>query len=150
MCILLVETNTQNEVGIVTYSIGEFAKIVGVTPSMLRYYEMEGLLAAQRNENNVREFTDYDIGWVQFLLHLKGSGMSMTELKQYTRWREMGEATIPQRLDLLEKRRRLVEQEMQALQQNLDILNRKIVFYEDQLKGNKYEFVLYPSEKANS
>ncbi len=150
MCILLVETNTQNEVGIVTYSIGEFAKIVGVTPSMLRYYEMEGLLTAQRNENNVREFTDYDIGWVQFLLHLKDSGMSMTELKQYTRWREMGEATIPQRLDLLEKRRSLVEQKMQALQQNLDVLNRKIVFYEDQLKGNKYEFVLYPSEKVNS
>ncbi|WP_379968261.1 MerR family transcriptional regulator [Ectobacillus sp. sgz5001026] len=133
-----------------TYSIGEFAKIVGVTPSMLRYYEMEGLLTAQRNENNVREFTDYDIGWVQFLLHLKDSGMSMTELKQYTRWREMGEATIPQRLDLLEKRRSLVEQKMQALQQNLDVLNRKIVFYEDQLKGNKYEFVLYPSEKVNS
>lgn len=121
-----------------TYSIGEFAKIVGVTTSTLRYYEKEGVLTPHRNENNLREFTDYDIGWVQFLLHLKGSGMSMTELKQYTKWRAMGEATIPERLDLLEKRKRLVEQEMQALQQNLDILNRKVEFYEDQLKGNKY------------
>lgn len=133
-----------------TYSIGEFAQIVGVTTSMLRYYEKEGLLTAQRNENNVREFTDYDLGWVQFLLHLKGSGMSMTELKQYTKWRAMGEATIPERLDLLEKRRHLVELEMQALQQNLEILKRKIEFYEDQLQGNTYEFVLYPSKKAYS
>lgn len=81
----------------------------------------------QRNENNLREFTDNDIGWVQFLLHLKNSGMSMTELKHYTKWRKMGDETIPERMDLLEKRKRLVEREIQALQQNLDILNRKIL-----------------------
>ncbi|RUT45432.1 MerR family transcriptional regulator [Paenibacillus anaericanus] len=126
-----------------TYSIGEFAEIVGVNKSTLRYYEMEGLLTPHRNENNLREYTDHDIGWVQFLLHLKNSGMTMTELKQYTQWRAMGDDTIPERLDLLEQRKHLVEQEIKALQQNLDILNRKIVFYHDQLTGNKYEFVLY-------
>jgi DNA-binding transcriptional MerR regulator len=127
-----------------TYSIGEFAKIVGVTTSMIRYYEKEGLLTPYRNENNLRKFTDYDIGWFEFLLHLKDSGMSITELKQYTKWRAMGDETIPERMDLLEKRKSLVEKEIQALQQNLDILNRKIVYYQDQLKGNKYEFALYP------
>ncbi|HHQ8914725.1 TPA: MerR family transcriptional regulator [Bacillus cereus] len=132
-----------------TYSIGEFAKIVGVTTSTLRYYEKEGLLNPHRNENNLREFTDYDVGWVQFLLHLKGSGMSMTELKLYTKWRAMGEETIPERLDLLEQRKHVVKQEIQALQQNLDILNRKIVFYKDHLKGNKYKFVLYQNDKAS-
>jgi DNA-binding transcriptional MerR regulator len=133
----------------ITYSIGEFAEILGVTPSTLRYYEQEGLLTPRRNKNNLREFTDYDIGWAQFLLHLKGSGMSVTELKKYTKWRSMGDETIPDRLDLLEKRKHLVELEMQALQQNLDILNRKIEFYNDQLEGKKYEFVLYPNEEAD-
>ncbi|MFS0906600.1 MerR family transcriptional regulator [Priestia aryabhattai] len=132
------------------YSIGEFAEILGVTPSTLRYYEQEGLLTPRRNKNNLREFTDYDIGWAQFLLHLKGSGMSVTELKKYTKWRSMGVETIPDRLDLLKKRKHLVELEMQALQQNLDILNRKIEFYNDQLEGKKYEFVLYPNEEADS
>ncbi|WP_223068075.1 MerR family transcriptional regulator [Paenibacillus caui] len=130
-----------------TYSIGEFGKIVGVPSSTLRFYEAEGLLTPYRNENNVREYTERDIGLVQFLLHLKNSGMSMTELKRYTEWRAMGDKTIPERLDLLEERKRLVELEIQALEQNLDILNRKIVFYEDQLKGKQYEFVLYPKEK---
>jgi DNA-binding transcriptional MerR regulator len=123
--------------GTLTYSIGEFAKIVGVTMSTLRYYEKEGLIAPHRNENNLREYTDNDIGWVRFLLHLKESGMSMTELKQYTEWREMGDETISERLDLFEKRKRLVELEIQTLQDSLDILNRKIVFYNDKLKGNK-------------
>lgn len=133
----------------ITYSIGKFAEILGVTPSTLRYYEQEGLLTPRRNKNNLREFTDYDIGWAQFLLHLKGSGMSVTELKKYTKWRSMGDETIPDRLDLLEKRKHLVELEMQALQQNLDILNRKIEFYNDQLEGKKYEFVLYPNEESD-
>lgn len=130
-----------------TYSIGEFAQIVGVATSTLRYYENEGLLTPERDENNIRVFTDSDIGWVKFLLHLKDSGMSMTELKQYTKWRAMGDETIPDRKDLLEKRKELVEKEIQNLQQNLEILNRKVEFYNDHLKGKKYEFVLYPNEE---
>ncbi|UOQ45781.1 MerR family transcriptional regulator [Halobacillus salinarum] len=125
-----------------TYSIGEFANIVSVTTSTLRYYEKEGLLTPQRDENNLRKFTDSDIGWVKFLLHLKNSGMSMTELKQYTQWREIGDETLKERKELLEKRKQLVEEEMESLQKNLDVLNRKIEFYEDRLKGHKYEFVL--------
>ncbi|AWV36732.1 MerR family transcriptional regulator [Paenibacillus odorifer] len=135
--------------GIMPYSIGEFAEIVGVNKSTLRYYEMEGLLTPHRSDNNLREYTDQDIGWVQFLLHLKDSGMTMAELKQYTEWRAMGDETIPERKNLLEQRKQQVEQEIKALQQNLDILNRKIVFYNDQLTGNKYEFVLYHNEKIS-
>ncbi|MBS4219664.1 MerR family transcriptional regulator [Bacillus sp. FJAT-49711] len=133
-----------------TYSIGEFAEIVGVTASKIRYYEKEGLLCPHRNEKNVRKFTDHDVGWFRFLLLLKDTGMSMEELKKYTEWRAMGEATITERLALLKKRRRLMELEMQALQKNMDILNRKVTFYEDQIKGNKYDFVLYPNEERKS
>jgi DNA-binding transcriptional MerR regulator len=129
-------------VGTINYSIGEFAKIVGVTASTLRYYEKEGLLNPYRDENNLREFSDNDIGWVRFLLHLKSSGMSMKELKQYTKWRSMGDETIPERLELLEEKKSQVEKEIRALQENLDILNRKIGFYKDRSKGKKYKFVL--------
>ncbi|MDN4602393.1 MerR family transcriptional regulator [Paenibacillus sp. 11B] len=133
-----------------TYSIGEFAEIIGINKSTLRYYEMEGLLTPQRDGNNLREYTDQDIGWVRFLLHLKNSGMSMVELKQYTEWRAMGEETMYDRLHLLEQRKGKVEQEIQALQENLDILNRKIMFYHDQINGDKYEFVLYSEQKEDA
>lgn len=126
----------------VTYSIGEFAQLVNITTSTLRYYEQEGLLTPGRDKNNLRVFTDQDIGWVKFLLHLKGSGMTITELKKYTEWRSMGDQTIYERKNLLEKRKQMVADEMKALQENLDILNRKIEFYEDRLKGHRYEFVL--------
>lgn len=74
----------------------------------------------------------------------------MTELKQYTTWRAMGDETIHDRMHLLEKRKHFVELEIQALQQNLHVLNRKIEFYKDQIKGDQYEFVLYPNEEGKS
>lgn len=138
------------KVNTMAYSIGEFAKILGVTASSLRYYERQGLLTPNRDENNLRRYTDDDIEWAKFLLHLKGSGMLITELKQYTKWRAIGDKTIQERLHLLENRKHLVQQEIQTLQQSLDILNRKIEFYNDRLRGELYNFVLYPNEESNS
>ena len=58
-----------------SYSIGEFSKMIGLPVSTLRYYENEGLLKPDRDENNLRVYTDQDLKWVTFLLHLKGTGM---------------------------------------------------------------------------
>jgi len=125
------------------YSIGEFAAMIGVPASTLRYYEKEGLITPRRDANLVREYEDGDIGWTRFILHLKGAGMSVEELKAYTQWREEGDGTIPQRLGLLEKRRGLVEAEIRKLQQSLDLLDRKIEFYHE--KPNNPELVFaYP------
>nr|WGD95419.1 MerR family transcriptional regulator [Bacillus subtilis] len=79
----------------------------------------KGYLTPHRNDHNIREFTDQDIDWMRFLLHLKDSGMSMAELKQYTAWRKMGNETIYDRMHLLEKCKRRVELDIQALQQNI-------------------------------
>ena len=48
------------EAVILTYSIGEFSKIVGVSEHTLRYYEKEGLIKVNRDENNVRVYSDKD------------------------------------------------------------------------------------------
>jgi DNA-binding transcriptional MerR regulator len=116
-----------------SYSIGEFSKMIDLPVSTLRYYENEGLLKPDRDENNLRVYTDQDLKWVTFLLHLKGTGMSMAELKQYTIWRAEGDATMLERMELLEKRRRLLEKDIQALMHNLEVIENKIDFYEERL-----------------
>jgi hypothetical protein len=50
---------------ILTYSIGEFTKIVGVSEHTLRYYEKEGLIKVNRDVNNVRVYSDKDKLWVE-------------------------------------------------------------------------------------
>ena len=43
------------------YTVGEIAKILGVQPSTLRYYDKEGLLPfIARSEGGIRMFTEKD------------------------------------------------------------------------------------------
>ena len=47
-----------------SYTIGEMARMLGVAPSTLRYYEKEGLLPnVERASGGGRRFTDKDFEW---------------------------------------------------------------------------------------
>jgi DNA-binding transcriptional MerR regulator len=123
------------EAVILTYSIGEFSKIVGVSEHTLRYYEKEGLIKVNRDENNVRVYSDKDKLWVETLLHLKKSGMSLKDMKQFIMWGYMGDETMEERLALLKNHRKKVAKEFEKIRQSLEFLDTKINFYENEL-GN--------------
>jgi DNA-binding transcriptional MerR regulator len=112
------------------YRIGEFAQQVGLSTYTLRYYEQEGLLLPQRDENAQRYYTDADVRWLIFILHLKGTGMSMAQLKQYVQLRAQGDGTIPERLALLRDVRSEAESQIRALKNNLAVLNHKVDWYQ--------------------
>ncbi|MFD1421581.1 MerR family transcriptional regulator [Lactiplantibacillus songbeiensis] len=117
------------------YTIGAFAKAVGLTAPTLRYYETEGLIEPHRLTNGRRYYEEADINWVKFLLHLKGTGMSISELKQYVQWRAQGDATIPQRLALLQQVKADFLVQFNEVQHHLQILNDKINWYEEKEAG---------------
>lgn len=115
------------------YKIGEFAKLVGLSTYTLRYYEDQGLIMPQRDAAGVRFYTLEDVKWVGFILHLKGTGMRITELKQYVALRAQGDATIEARKALLQKAKAQAEAELAERQANLQILTRKIDWYDGKL-----------------
>jgi len=119
----------------VRYSIGDFAKAVGLSAPTLRYYENEGLIEPHRLANGRRYYEAADISWVKFLLHLKGTGMSISELKQYVVWRAAGDQTIPQRLELLKQVKADFLVQFTEVQHHLQILNDKINWYEEKEAG---------------
>ncbi|MFB3162335.1 MerR family transcriptional regulator [Neobacillus sp. 179-J 1A1 HS] len=123
------------EAVILTYSIGEFSKIVGVSEHTLRFYEKEGLIRVNRDDNNVRIYSDEDKLWVETLLHLKKSGMSLKDMKQFIMWGYMGDETMEERLALLKNHRKKVVEEFEKIRQSLEFLDTKINFYENEL-GN--------------
>ncbi|EHO52079.1 MerR family transcriptional regulator [Lentilactobacillus kisonensis] len=118
-----------------TYTIGEFADLVNLTAPTIRYYESQGLLKARRNDSGRRYFTAADIKWVKFLLHLKGTGMSISDLKQYVTWRAMGDETIPNRLELLENTQADFLEKYREVQHHLEILTDKINWYKQKETG---------------
>lgn len=115
------------------YKIGEFAEIVGLSSYTLRYYEGEGLIVANRDANGIRYFTDEDIKWLGFLMHLRGTGMSISDLKKYVKLRANGDTTIDERVQLLKKVKEESEAEIRVRQNNLEVLSRKIDWYEGKL-----------------
>lgn len=128
------------------YKIGEFAKLVGLSTYTLRYYEDQGLIMPQRDAAGVRFYTIEDVKWVGFILHLKGTGMRITELKRYVQLRAQGDATIEARKALLEKTKAQAEAELAELQANLQVLTHKIDWYEgklDQTIDSSESFEMY-------
>ncbi|EOW1565323.1 MerR family transcriptional regulator [Listeria monocytogenes] len=116
-----------------SFSIGEFSELVDIPSSTLRFYEKEGLITPERDKNNLRTYSQEDANWLKFLLHLKGAGLSIEELKQYTIWRAAGDSTISERLNMLKEKKIVLEQEIENLQKNLDTVVRKIGIYEEKI-----------------
>lgn len=117
------------------YSIRAFADIFGLTPATVRYYESLGLISPQRSVNQRRFYTEKDVDWMRFILHLKNTGMSMEQLQQYVLLRSQGDITITERLELLLQTRDDFLQQQAKLQKHLQILNDKIEWYQRRQQG---------------
>ena len=113
------------------YTIGEMAKLLGVAPSTLRYYDKEGLLPfMERSNSGMRVFGESDYETLKIIHCLKASGMQIKEIKAFMRLVALGDESIDARLALFRKRKAEVEKQMMALQETLDIVNFKCWYYE--------------------
>lgn len=73
--------------------IGDMARQVGVTTSMIRYYEEVGLLPpAARTENGYRIYRQRDIERLQFIQRAKALDFSLEEIKEILDLRKQGQA----------------------------------------------------------
>lgn len=117
-----------------SYAIGQFSKLTGLTGPTLRYYEQEGLLSVQRDAAGRREYTEQDVEWLHFIKRLKETGMPIREIRRYAHLRYQGDSTIQERLAMLEEHHKKVLEEQQKLAGNLRKLEEKLSFYRQALQ----------------
>lgn len=136
-------TKTEN-----LYSMKETCDKTGLTYDTLKFYCNEGLIPnVKRNKSNYRVFDDNDINWIKSLSCLKNCGMSIVEMKEYLELCLQGEASIPERQDILDAKLRELEHKKQELQDAIDFVHWKQNFYKDVLSGKrKYFSYLIPTE----
>lgn len=114
-----------------TYSIGEMAKILGVNPSTLRYYDKEGLLPfISRTDGGIRVFKENDMEWLKLIECLKKTNMPIKEIKRFIDLYEEGDHTAAQRLEIIRNQKESVEAQIKQLQSTLEVLEYKNWFYE--------------------
>ena len=114
------------------YRIGQVAKKMGLTAHTLRYYEKEGLLPfIKKNGSGLRVFSDNDIGWLELIECLKGTGMSLKGIKQYIDWYIEGDSTLEKRLEMFKQQKINLEEQMLQLQKHMEKINYKIAYYSE-------------------
>jgi len=112
--------------------IQEVAVRTGLSIHALRYYEHIGLVAPiLRKQNGHRTYSEDDVYRINFVTHLRAAGMPIANIKRYVDLSLLGDATVAERLEILEAHRRKVEQNIEALRDHLDLIRRKIGHYRE-------------------
>lgn len=120
-----------------TLTIAEAADQLGLTPDTLRYYERDGLLvvAVGRSASGHRRYSPNDLRWVLLVTQLRGTGMSIRDVRRYADLVRDGSGNETERLDLLKEHRRKVLARLAEVQQHLGAIDHKIGNYTDALAG---------------
>ncbi len=63
------------------YSIGQFAEILGVSASTVRYYESEGLIPTAERRHGCRVYYNQDVDIFRLVQAARNLGYSISEIK---------------------------------------------------------------------
>lgn len=99
------------------YSIGEFAKLTGVTVRTLRHYDqMELLKPSGYTEHGHRIYNNNSIAQLQKILILKFLDLSLGEISEYLKQPEQNLAmTLVNQAQMLAEKRKQIETVLQAI-----------------------------------
>lgn len=118
------------------YTVCEVAKRLNLSPHTIRFYGKEGLLDfVDRDQNGNRIFKESDFERLFIIASLKRAGMTIRQIREFTVLCDEGDATIAQRLKIITDQRQMVEEEITALQDALDVLKYKAWLYEVALEA---------------
>ena len=121
-------------------TIQEVARVTGLSTYTLRYYERIGLIhPIDRKENTRRCYTMEDVGWIDFLLKLRATGMSIKDMQRYAELQRQGEETLPERVEMLKALRGNVEARINELNEHLNLVRYKIEIYTQMIEEKELE-----------
>src|SRR5262245_41906759 len=119
--------NTQDE----RLTIQQVAEATALSVHTLRYYERIGLIhPIGRASNTHRRYTQDYVGWIDFLMKLRATGMSIQQMQAYAELQRQGDDSLPERLEMLKALRNKVEAHMRELHDNLNLICYKIEYYQ--------------------
>jgi len=118
----------------VSLTIAEAAQASGLSAYTLRYYEQIGLIAPIDRRSGARRYNDADMRWLDFLVRLRATGMSMRDMQRYAQLLRIGNASatsVAERQALLEAHAERLEAEIRAQRETLQYIRKKIRTYEE-------------------
>lgn len=112
-------------------TITEVSGKFDLSQDTIRYYERIGLLPrVNRNKSGIRDFTEDDCRWVEFIKCMRSAGLPIEVLIEYVGLFQQGKKTAQARKELLIEQRKQLMMRMEETQKTLERLNYKIERYE--------------------
>jgi len=113
-------------------TISEICKKFDISSDTLRYYEKIGLLPKiSRTKGGIRDYSQNDCNWIEFIKCMRAAGISIEKLVEYVNLFNQGDSTILQRKQILIEEREKIIEKFGILQNSLERLNYKIEHYDD-------------------
>jgi MerR family transcriptional regulator, redox-sensitive transcriptional activator SoxR len=111
-----------------SFSIGEVARMCGLSPSAIRYYEKAGLVPRPMRVSRQRRYTAEGIGWLRLVQVAREAGFTIGETRTFVagfsrttppavRWRTLAErklAQIEQQMAQLTRMKQLLDSSFQC------------------------------------
>lgn len=120
------------------YTMMQACREADMTYQTLKFYCNEGLVPnVKRDANNRRVFDEKDVKWIKDLTCLKRCGMSIQEMREYLALCLEGEGSIPERKQVLEKKRAALRGQIKELEDSIAYIDLKQQFYDDVLEGRR-------------
>ncbi|SDY21762.1 DNA-binding transcriptional regulator, MerR family [Evansella caseinilytica] len=114
--------------------IAEVSKKFDISSDTLRYYERIGLLPhVSRNKSGIRDYTEEDCKWIEFVKCMRSAGLPIEVLIEYVGLFQQGDETIEARKELLIEQRNELKRKMEETKKILQRLDYKIDSYEHAL-----------------
>ena len=126
-------------------SITQVSKKYDITPDTLRYYERIGLIPeVPKRGNGNRYYNDGMQGWIEMIVCLRHSGVTVEALIDYAQMLKQGDSTLDAREDLLKEQLAMLEEKKHNLNRSIKRLKHKISLYETgEIKKGKSYFEEY-------
>ncbi len=114
-------------------SIAEASAATGLSAHTLRYYEQIGLIAPIDRRGGARRYSADDMRWLEFLVRLRATGMSMRDMQRYATLLREGQApdNVAERQAMLERHAERLEADLARIGDTLAYIRRKIRGYQD-------------------
>lgn len=112
-------------------TITEVSKKFDLSQDTLRYYERIGLLpSVNRNKSGIRDYTEEDCNWVEFIKCMRNAGLPIEVLIEYVGLFKQGDETVEARKELLAEQRKQLMVKIENMRKTLERLDYKIARYE--------------------
>ncbi len=116
------------------YTIGQVSEMFALPISTLRYYDKQGLFPDMVRVSGIRKFSDTEIEALRVIECLKKSGLEIKDIKRFMDWCVEGVSTYPQRKEMFEKQKEILEAEIEHMNRVLDMLKFKCWYYEQAIQ----------------